>query len=70
MIVTAINKNGGIFIPFESIKNLINKEFSKLVVDIKILQYKNEIINKTSGLLKSYNKDGVEYENTIRKEWE
>ena len=69
MIVTAYKQTDGIFIPFEFLKNIINQEFTQLIVDINIIEYKNEIVRKTSGILKNYNIDGVKYQNKIRNEW-
>jgi len=47
MIVTAYKQSDGIFISFEFLKNIINQEFTQLIVDINIIEYKNEIVRKT-----------------------
>jgi hypothetical protein len=52
--------------------NLISN--NKLFLDIEIisrdLDNAKKMIRKTSGILKNYNIDGVEYQNKIRNEWE
>ncbi len=69
MLVTAIKQSNGIFIPFENIKEELSQNFTHLILEIEIIEYKNDIIKKTAGILKNFNIDGLEYEKKLRKEW-
>ena len=69
MIVTAIKQADGLFIPYEQLKRILKQEFTKIMLDIKVIEYKNDIINESSGLLNNYNIDAVDFQNTIRDEW-
>jgi len=69
MLVTALRQNNGIFIPYENIKEIIAQNFTHIVLEIKIIEFKNDIVKKTAGLLKTSKTDGLEYERTLRDEW-
>ncbi len=69
MLVIAVRQSNGLYIPFTDIKNIESKDFSQIVLDIKIVEYKNELVRKTAGIFKNNKTDGLEYERNIRKEW-
>jgi len=69
MLVTAIKQYNGIFIPFENFKESLSQNFTHLILEIKIIEYKNDIIKKTSGLLRNSKIDGLTYERDLREEW-
>ena len=69
MLVTAVKQNDGIFIPFDNIKEMLAHNFTHIILDIKIIEYKNDIIKKTSGLLKNSKIDALTYERKLREEW-
>ena len=69
MKVIAYKRRDGLFIPLEQLSQLKNQDFTELKLDIKIIQYKNESVSQTSGLLSGHAEDGVGYQNAIRDEW-
>ncbi len=70
MILQAIKKDGGLFIP--DVEGIPSDQ-SKISVDIVIVdtfdEKKKKLFN-TAGILKEKKIDGVEYQKSIRSEWE
>ncbi|HNV46916.1 MAG TPA: hypothetical protein PKJ16_07740 [Spirochaetota bacterium] len=70
MILQAIKKDGGFFIPdVEGIPSDQSKISVDLVIVDTIDEKKKKLFN-TAGILKEKNIDGVEYQKFIRNEWE
>jgi hypothetical protein len=70
MILQAIKKDGGLFIP--DVEGIPSDQ-TKISVDIVIVdtidEKKKKLFN-TAGILKEKKIDGVEYQKSIRSEWE
>ncbi|HBC86857.1 MAG TPA: hypothetical protein DCZ94_07885 [Lentisphaeria bacterium] len=70
MVLQAIEKEGGLFIPLKDKKILKRKRFS-LTIEIsrRSSASKKGIVERTAGLLKGKMPDGLEYQNRLRSEW-
>ena len=69
MIVTAYKQNSSLFIPTEYIQELFNTDFTQIKLEISVLEFKNDTVKMTSGIIKKNKIDGVKFQNEIRKEW-
>lgn len=71
MVLQAIERNGGLFIPLKDKKVLRMKRFS-LTIEIsrRASKPKKGIVELTAGLLKGKMPDGLEYQKKMRGEWE
>lgn len=70
MVVHAIKKDGGLFIPGTENVPLDQGTVSiELVIVDDIYDIKNKL-NRSSGILKDRKTDGCKYQKSIRKEWD
>ena len=71
MVLQAIERKGGLFIPLKDKKVLSRKRFS-LTIEIsrRLSKPKKDIVKLTSGLLMGKMPDGLEYQKKLRSEWE
>jgi hypothetical protein len=70
MIVIALKQNNGLLIPIEYLKDIFDIDFTQIKLEINILEYTNDSVKATSGIIKSNKVDGKKYQDKIRKEWQ
>ena len=71
MLVKGYIQDNNLYIPNIDIKQIKNKKISlKVEIVTSSTNEKLEIIKNTAGILKNLNIDGLDYQNTIRNEWD
>ncbi len=72
MVLQAIEKEGGLFIPLKD-KKILRKKRLSLTIEIRkhvVSGPKKGIVTLTAGLMKGKMPDGLEYQNRLRGEWD
>ncbi len=69
MIVTALKQNNGLFIPLEYLKDIFEIDFTQIKLEINIIEFINDSVKATSGIIKTNKMDGKKYQDKMRKEW-
>jgi len=67
MLLIEFQQNDSLSIPFDDNKNMASVDSSQIEPDVKIVEYKNELVRTTAGIFKNNKIDGLKYERNFRR---